>query len=954
MNFPTKSRLSSTIFCLVFCFHFRSLEAADPNAWPGDTYTGPLTGVSGTLGTTPTQLLRFGNFPAAGSPWSYKTDFTSTTLAQFITASGTTWKDEGFDDSGWPVGASQIGYGDTAVPDEVTLVTRTDYGSAAGTQSGPVYLFRSRFTLGDVASLASVTGRVLFDDSCAVYVNGTQVYRHGDLTANAPLTEYTEATTATTRENAEAAIMVPLALLHEGVNTVAVEVHQHDPASADMSFDLRLSATPLSTEVIRWTAEGGPYHMTGDVTVAAGATLLIDPGVRVFADRTRRLIVNGIIKVLGTEAAPVRFSHLPGAPLVDDPREPGTQTVPPKWGGILLQDSLSPENIISHATFYGAQPANVEGCITVVRAECLIEHCTFCATYLHGVYGKNCSLTVQDCLFPDVFPPGKEALGETLDNLSEFVEVDSPPTDPGVTGNPAYLDGFPVGGHLRLYRNHFYGSSGHNDLVDITAGKWGVTPVLDVQDNYFHGPTGDEHIDLNGDAYIAGNLFENCTKDIYTSDHGYANAISSDAGGADTTIVVVRNVFTHCDHAVNVKRGCGVIFEHNTVADVNADYHFERDEGINTFTQDVRGSAINFFIPEDTGRPGDGAYAAWNIFYGQAEGGALPRVLSWADRDLPAQPQKTTKLEIARNLIDPGIQDTVIGSQHPDNVLASVWQPLAADPLFVNRAARDYTLTAASPARGTGPYGRDAGAGIPAGCYLGNLPPAATSGNLASITVGGPGIFSYRWRLDGGAWSDPVAIAPGVFPRTGPTVRTAILTLENLSAATHTLEVIGQDFAGNWQPAPTTATWLVSATPPADYPLWLAWHGITEGSDGDSDGLTSLAEFAFGSDPLSTGPPPGIAQPGTGSLAMLLSLPENAALAQGHGRPGVTYHVETSDDLALSGWTSVAVKTPVASWTGDVTTGTAAGGFMPVTVRAPGTIAATTRRFLRVRAVWNP
>ena len=949
LQFPALRALS----CLAVFFHARPLAAADPDAWPGDSYNGPLTVVSGTLGATQTQLLSFGPYPAAGSEWRYKTDFTSTTLTQFNAAVGTTWRDDNFDDSTWPVGATQIGYGD-ATRDEVTLVTRTDYSTTAGTQSGPVYLFRRQFALSNVASLASVAGRVLFDDSCAVYVNGTQVYRHGDLTANAPLTEYTETTTTLTRENAEAAITVPLALLHNGANTIAVEVHQHDPASADMSFDLQLTAMMVSTPEIHWTAANSPYHMTGDVTVSAGATLIIDPGVRVFAGGTRRLIVNGIIKVPGTAAAPVRFSHLPGAPLVDDPREPGTQMVPPKWGGILVQDSLSPDNFISHATFYGAQPAAVEGCITVVRSACFIEHCIFCATYLHGVYGKNCSITVQDSIFPTVFPPGKEQLGEVLDNLSEFVEVDSPATDPGVQGNPAYLDGFPVGGHLRLYRNHFYGSSGHNDLVDITAGKWGVTPVLDVQDNHFHGPTGDEHIDLNGDAYIAGNIFENCTKDAYTSDHGYANAISSDLGGADTTVVVVRNVFTHCDHAVNVKRGCGVIFEHNTVADVNADYHFEKTTGMNTFAQDVKGSAINFFIPEDTGRPGDGAYAAWNIFHGQADGGALPRILSWADRDLAAQPQKTTKLEMTHNVIDPGIQDTVIGSQHPDNVLAAVWQPIVADPLFVNRAARNYALMPASPARGAGPNGLDAGAGIPAGCYLGSLPPAATPVTSASIIVGGPGIFAWRWRLNGAAWSDPVVIAPGVFPRTGPTVRSSVLTMENLSAGTHNLEVVGQDFAGNWQAAPATATWLVSATAPADYPLWLAWHGITGGSDGDGDGLTSLTEFAFGSDPAIAGPPPGTAQPGTGSLSMLLRLPEDAALAQGHGRPGVTYQVEVSDDLTLSGWIAVAVKTPVAAWTGTVTTGPASGGMVPVTVYAPDPIASGRRCFLRVRMEWYP
>jgi len=563
---------------------------------------------------------------------------------------------------------------------------------------------------------------------------------------------------------------------------------------------------------------------------------------------------------------------------------------------------------------------------------------------------------VQDCIFPDVFPPGKEQLGEVLDNLSEFVEVDSPPNDAGVVNNPLFLKGFPVGGHLRLYRNEFHGSSGHNDLVDITSGKWGETPVLDVQDNHFFGPTGDEHIDLNGDAYIAGNVFENVAKDIYTSDHGYANGISSDVGEPDTTIVVARNVFTHCDHAVNVKRGCAVIFEHNTVADVNADYHFERLEGTppneRLFEQEVAGSAINFFIPEDTGRPGDGAYAAYNIFYGQAGGGALPRVLSWADMDLDTQPQKTTKLEMTRNVIDPAVQDPVIGSQHPDNILAAVWQPLAANPLFVDRANRNYALTPASPAKGAGPAGRDAGATIPAGCYLGNLPAATTPVPSASITVAGPGIFSYKWKLDGGAWSDAVAIAPGVFPRTGPTVRSSTLSLTNLAPGPHTLEVIGQDFAGNWQATPTAAAWTVTPSQPPDtYQEWLTWHGLTEGSDTDNDGLTTLGEFAFGGDPFAGGTPPGTAQSGTGGLTITLPLPVNAALPQGYGRAGVTYYVETNTDLSPSGWTVVATKTPSAPWSGDVVVGTAAGGFVTVTVSASTSV---ERRYLRARTEWVP
>jgi hypothetical protein len=133
--------------------------AGTPDAWPGDDYSGPLTPVSGTLGGAPVPLLVYGAYPAAGSTWRYKTDFTTTTLAQFITTHGNTWRDEGFDDSSWAQGGSQIGYGDSP-RDEVTLVPLTDYSTAAGTQSGPAGLFRAQFTIANVGAVGSVAGRV--------------------------------------------------------------------------------------------------------------------------------------------------------------------------------------------------------------------------------------------------------------------------------------------------------------------------------------------------------------------------------------------------------------------------------------------------------------------------------------------------------------------------------------------------------------------------------------------------------------------------------------------------------------------------------------------------------------------------------------------------------------------------------------------------------------------------
>ena len=64
--------------------------------------------------------------------------------------------------------------------------------------------------------------------------------------------------------------------------------------------------------------------------------------------------------------------------------------------------------------------------------------------------------------------------------------------------------------------------------------------------------TGDEHVDLGGDAYVAGNIFHRVLKDDETSDRGYANGISTGDAGSGTTIAVARNIFWDVDHAINL------------------------------------------------------------------------------------------------------------------------------------------------------------------------------------------------------------------------------------------------------------------------------------------------------------------------------------------------------------------------------------------------------------------
>ena len=65
----------------------------------------------------------------------------------------------------------------------------------------------------------------------------------------------------------------------------------------------------------------------------------------------------------------------------------------------------------------------------------------------------------------------------------------------------------------------------------------------------------------------------------------------------------------------------------------------------------------------------------------------------------------------------------------------------------------DFQLLPGSPAIGAGPNGRDMGALVPSGASISGEPDSPTWLTSATLTVGGPEIWGYKYRLDGGAWS---------------------------------------------------------------------------------------------------------------------------------------------------------------------------------------------------------
>jgi len=144
------------------------------------------------------------------------------------------WIAEDFDDSQWSEGQAELGYGDR---DENTIVS---YGSNSGNKYITTY-FRKSFIVENTVGIQSLKINLKYDDGAVVYINGTEAIRR-----NLPNTEITFDTKAISSvsgsgETVFSTFIIDKGLLKAGQNKIAVEIHQNDPGSSDMSFDLEMT-----------------------------------------------------------------------------------------------------------------------------------------------------------------------------------------------------------------------------------------------------------------------------------------------------------------------------------------------------------------------------------------------------------------------------------------------------------------------------------------------------------------------------------------------------------------------------------------------------------------------------------------------------------------------------------------------------------------------------------------
>ena len=181
---------------------------------------------------------------AAGSTWRYLDNGSN---------QGTAWRAPAFNDAAWATGPAQLGYGDG---DEATVV---GYGGNASAKYITTY-FRRTFSVSNPATVTGLHLRILRDDGAVVYLNGAEAFR-----TNMPAGTITNTTLASTaiggaEESAFVSAELSPSLLVAGSNVIAVEVHQSDPTSSDISFDLELVGDSSVT------LTRGPYLQLGTPT----------------------------------------------------------------------------------------------------------------------------------------------------------------------------------------------------------------------------------------------------------------------------------------------------------------------------------------------------------------------------------------------------------------------------------------------------------------------------------------------------------------------------------------------------------------------------------------------------------------------------------------------------------------------------------------------------------------
>jgi IPT/TIG domain-containing protein len=517
--------------------------------------------------------------------------------------------------------------------------------------------------------------------------------------------------------------------LQAGIDRVVIQAldagdRELDRSSIDIWYDTGSTTNvtgTLGTTV--WTAAGGPYRLTGNVTVPVGSTLTIEPGATVFVNAGLSLSVAGKLVARGTEYARLRFTRYPGGG---------------NWKGLKFNSTTQP-NVLAYADLEFGD--NDPQCINIDNSQLEVDRITILHSSQQHFQIANPKVIIRHSVFCDVGPHYMIKL--------ECINTDG----------------------WYLFDGNLVGTcTGDTDIMHINRISRKGGPVATILDSVFLGG-GDDILDDNEtDTHIEGNFFTNA--DIGNTSRSASAAITSGPGGsgcpadlATQHLTIVRNVFYQNDYGIMNKTGVyGAIFNNVFIANKKGailfDEPFRTDSGPGR--QAYVESCIFWKNPKENPLNLD---LATLVYIQSTRPGANPTTLAVNNSLLPDQYTHYGAGNLAAESFDPKfVKDVDLASipvtkTSPNQLRYSTgyFGYAAGNDQLVADGFPDVHLQPGSPCLASGFNGTDMGVYVPEEATISGVPPSPTALTEATIPVAGLDINGYKFRVLGpgfdGSWS---------------------------------------------------------------------------------------------------------------------------------------------------------------------------------------------------------
>lgn len=161
--------------------------------------------------------------------WSYLDDGSDQGIA---------WKEPAYDDSSWAIGDAPLGFGS---------VNDHPFGGAwINPDRHMTVYFRKEFEATNANLITEATARIMSDGGAIVYLNGIEIARD-NMPADPVDFETSALSDSNIREGHIDVFDFPPSAFVEGINVIAIEVHNGSFASSDMGMDFQLDVTALNS-----------------------------------------------------------------------------------------------------------------------------------------------------------------------------------------------------------------------------------------------------------------------------------------------------------------------------------------------------------------------------------------------------------------------------------------------------------------------------------------------------------------------------------------------------------------------------------------------------------------------------------------------------------------------------------------------------------------------------------